>query len=357
MKTDILLEMILLFPKTEREAITTEELVNKYYKIMPWNNSSRRSQNSFIRNQLNDMEAMKLIDYLPRVRRPEDRIKRSEKYFMTDSSLLRYFMNSKVALNLIWANRVMTQLGPVFGLTEVDESARGARMNQDEKVLADRIRIVPDGIGRKDAEIDATVLLNCVSALEKNHTLLLDFGDRQVKASDRVQDGIERTILGLVAKDGTIYAITCFGNDDPPVHIAMHRIEKAVETGCRAYTRPNFKIDDYINCQHQLAHVLRDQESPITMVLKVVKEAMFHFRERPISSIYSEPVIEEPTPGDPRFTITITVPFTVQLPPFLWSHAGWVEVISPPALRTYVGERLLAAASYYKKDVKARFGP
>jgi hypothetical protein len=40
------------------------------------------------------------------------------------------------------------------------------------------------------------------------------------------------------------------------------------------------------------------------------------------------------------------------LPPFLWSHAGWVEVIGPPALRKYVANEILAAAKHYAKDAK-----
>jgi predicted DNA-binding transcriptional regulator YafY len=123
-----------------------------------------------------------------------------------------------------------------------------------------------------------------------------------------------------------------------------------VHTGNRAYARPDFVLDDYIAGQHQLAHILRDQDSPIKVVLKVASETIFHFRERPITGNQEISKIKD---RDGRYTVTVTVPFTVQLAPFLWSHAGWVEVISPPALRKYVGERLLAAADHYMKDIKA----
>ena len=355
MKLDTLIKLILIFPKNVSEAKTSEDIVTSYFKSSDRASEDRPTHNTFIRRQIDDMEELGMIDFLPAVKKPSERVKRSERYFMKETSLLQYFMNSKVALNVIWASNVMQSLGPVFGLKEVKATARGARMNQREKVLAEKIRMVPDGIERKYAKIEANVLTSCVAAIERNHTLKFTHHDRQGKVYDEIKEGIERTVLGLVAKDGTIYAITCRGFEDVPFHIPMHRIKAVEDTGTRAYARTEFDIDDHISGQHQLAHILADQESPIEMVLKVAPESMFHFRERAISSVLGEQIEEPPQGDDKRYTIKITVPFTVQLAPFLWSHAGWVEVVSPPALRKYVGERLLAAASYYKKDVKPRF--
>lgn len=355
MKLDILIKLILTLPKSEGEAKTSEEIVTSYFKsTAKGSDNGRPTQNTFIRRQLAELEQLGMIGIISAVNKPKVRIKRTERYFLKENSLLQYFMNSRVALNVIWANNVMKSLGPVFGLSEVEKTARGARMNQHEKVLAEKIRMVPDGIERKYAQIDADVLANCVAAIERNHTVMFCYRDRQRKLFDEIQKGVERTVLGLVAKDGTIYAITCLGSEDTPVHLPIHRIEKAVETGTRAFARPEFSIDAHVSSQHQMAHVLPDQPSPIKMVLKVAPEAMFHFRERAISSMFGNQVEEAPRGSDKRYTITITVPFTVQLAPFLWSHAGWIEVISPPTLRKYVGERLLAAASYYKKDIKPR---
>ena len=355
MKLDTLIKLIPLLPKSPMEAKTTEELVTAYFKLAPEEDRNRPTHNTFIRRQIDVMEKHKMISYLPAVAKPGDRIKRSERYYVKEHSLLQYFMNSKVALNLIWANNVMKSLGPVFGLSDIDRTARGARLNQREKVLTERIRMVPDGIGRKYAHIEADILFSFVAAIQHNHSLMLFYRDRQGKPFNEIGQAIERTVLGLVAKDGTIYAITCLGSEDSPLHIPLHRVEKVQETGTRAYARPAFNIDDYVDHQHQLAHVLDDHPEPITMVLKVAPEAMFHFRERAFESVYGAQVVQAPRGADKRYTLTVKLPFTVQLPPFLWSHAGWVEVISPPELRTYVGERLLAAASYYSKDVKARF--
>ena len=352
MKIDTLVKMILILPKVELDAFTSIEILSAFFQIQK--PVRLGTKNTFIRRQIDEMIDMKMLTVIPGGSEGES-VKRHDRYFLKHSSLVQYFMTSKVALNVIWANNVMKSLGPVFGLSDVDKTARAIRMNQGEKVLAEKVRVVPDGIEREYAKIDPQVLHAFVAAIEGNHSLMLRYHDRQGNVVDEVRDSVERTVLGLVAKDGTIYAITCRGYEDTPVHLPMHRIERARETGTRGYARSDFNIDDYVDSQHQLGHVLRDQVSPIEMVLKVSPEAMFHFKERPIACVYGEQVVEEPKGRDKRFTVTIKLPFTVQLPPFLWSHAGWIEVVSPPALRQYVGERVLAAASYFQKDIKPRF--
>jgi hypothetical protein len=355
MKLDNLIKMICILPKNAFFAVTSEELLNKFFDTNSQDQTDRATRNTFIRRQIDAMEDLGMIEFRPIVKDKYVRVKRTETYFLKDGSLVQHFMNSKVALNVIWTNNVMKSFGSLLGLDDIHNTARSARLNAKEKALVEKVRLIPDGIGRKFATIKPDVLSAIVSAIEQNHMIMFRYFDRQCTVYDEIESGIGRTVLGLVAKDGTIYAITCFGYEDTPAHIPLHRIEKAEETVTRGYARPEFSIDDYVDSQHQLAHVLHDQENPITMVLKVEPEAMFHFTERAISSVYGEQEIENPKGRDRRCTVKITLPFTVQLPPFLWSHAGWVEVVSPPSLRKYVGERLLAAASLYQDDVKPRF--
>jgi predicted DNA-binding transcriptional regulator YafY len=349
MKIDNLIKMIAILPKNESEAKTSEQIASTFFLLPSSDDPEKQgTKNTFIRRQIDAMEGLAMIGTVYGGKAGQGG-KRYDRYYLKESSLLKYFMNSKVALNVIWASGIMKSLGPVYGSEDVNGTARAARMNQREKVFAAKIRMVPDGISRENAEIKPEVLKPILDALEKNHSLMLRYHDRQGVVSDEVKQELEKTVLALVAKDGTIYVITCRGFDDVPVHIPMHRIEIALETGSRAYTRPDFVLDDYIAGQHQLAHVLHDQESPIKVVLKVDASTIFHFRERPITGNQE---ISKTKDKDGRYTVTVTVPFTVQLPPFIWSHAGWVEVISPPALRKYVGERLLAAADHYRQDIE-----
>ena len=356
MKVDVLIKMIKLLPKTSAEAITSQDLVEKYFKQSGDEGPDRATHNTFIRRQLDEMEELSMLEFIANDDKKK-RIKRSERYYLKDNSVVRHFMNSRVALDLIWSQNVMRLLRPIAKGDDIKDIAKEARLNAQEKTLSQRVRLVQDSIGRKDAHIDPEVLATCLSAINTNNCVTLRYYDRQRRVIDDISNRCERTLLGLVAKDGTIYAITCLGADDAPVHIAMQRIEEAREVHTRGYARPDFDIDKYVNEQHQLAHVLKEYPEPVLMVLKVAPEAIFHFRERPILSIYGEQKIEEPNGIDERYTVSVKVPITVQLPPFLWSHACWVEVVSPPALRKRVGERLLAAASHYAKDVKPKFGP
>lgn len=343
--------MIAIIPKNESEAKTSEQIATAFF-LSPTRDDpeNQKTKNTFIRRQIDAMDELHMIGTVSYISTRGKNTTRYDRYFIKESSLFKYFMNSKVALNVIWSNNIMKTLGPVYGSDDVYCTARAVRMNQSEKVLAGKIRMVSDGIARENAEINPEVLNPFLDALAQNHAVMLLYHDRQGVVSNEIKQEITRTVLGLVAKDGAIYTITCKGEDDSPVHIPLHRIEKAIETGTRAYTRPDFVLDDYIAGQHQLSHVLRDQESPIKVVLKVDARTIFHFRERPITGNQE---ISKTKDKDGRYTVTVTVPFTIQLPPFIWSHAGWVEVISPPSLRKYVGERLLAAAKHYKTDIKA----
>ena len=137
----------------------------------------------------------------------------------------------------------------------------------------------------------------------------------------------ELSVLGLVAKDGAVYMITVQGFEDRPKHYPLHRVTKADVIKARAFTRNDFQIDQYIKEQHQLAHVLREEDSPIDLDLLVAKEALFHFKERPFMTVSGEQVISTDPVHGKWYSLKATVPYTVMLAPFLWSHAGWVQVL------------------------------
>ena len=346
MKIDNLIRLISILPKNQSEAKTSEQIATAFFQLPTRDDPKNQgTKNTFIRRQIDAMDELSMIGTVFYIGKNGESSKRHDRYYLKENSLLKYFMNSKVALNMIWASKIMKTLGPVLGSEDVYGMARSARMNQKEKIFAEKIHMVSDGIARDNAEIKPEVLKAFLYALEKNNSLMLRYRHSHGEITDEIMQRTERTVLGLVAKDGTLYAITCLGFDDTPRHMPLHRIEMANETGNRAYTRPDFILDDYLDGQHQLAHILHDQESPIDVVLKVDAGSIFHFRERPITG--NQEISKTKDKGG-RYTVKVTVPFTVQLPPFLWSHAGWVEVISPPSLRKYVGERLLAAAEMYK---------
>lgn len=347
MNVDVLIKLIEVLPKVESLAVTATQIRDDFYAIAPPTDPIKTaSKNTNIRRYLDETFEIGLLGVVYPLGTTSES-PRFERYYLKETKLLQYFMSSKVALNVIWSKSIMQQLGPVLDSENVSETALAAPKSRKEKTVLDLIRMVPDGIAREYADIKPWVLSPIIAALENGHRLLLKYHDRQGKVILDDADGLGRAILGLVAKDGTLYLIGCKGFDDVPNHIPLHRIDFVEAIGIRTFFRPDFILDDYIENQHQLAHVLTDQQSPIDMVLKVAKEAIFHFRERPIAG---GQVISDEADADGRYTVAVTVPFTVMLPPFLWSHAGWVEVISPPALRQYVAKEILAAAVHYRND-------
>jgi predicted DNA-binding transcriptional regulator YafY len=347
MNVDVLIKLIEVLPKSESVAVDSTQIRDDFYAIAPPTDPIKpASKNTNIRRYLNEMNDIGLLGVVYPPDTTSD-LPRYERYYLKETKLLQYYMSSKVALNVIWSKTIMKQLGPVLDSEKVSETANAAPMSRKEKTVLDLVRMVPDGIAREYADIKPLVLRPIISALENGHRLLLKYHDRQGRVVLDDADGLGRAILGLVAKDGTLYLIGCKGFDDAPIHIPLHRIDFVEEIGIRTFFRPDFNLDEYIENQHQFAHVLTDQQSPIEMVLKVAPEALFHFRERPIAGGQE---ISEGVDADGRYTVAVTVPFTVMLPPFLWSHAGWVEVISPPALRQYVAKEILAAAEHYRND-------
>jgi len=362
MKVDTLIKMVTILPKSKEDAMTSTQIREEYYAYVMAKSALRtESKNKNIRKQITDMFELGILGVVPYVSTENtpaadigDPYVRLEKYYLLESKLLQYFMDSKVALNVLLSTSVMSQLGEVCDADNVMSTAKNALKSGREEKLLGRIRIVPDGIARENSDIKKPVLKAVLSSIESGHRIVLKYRTSQGQTKDDGPDSEGRTVLGLVAKDGTLYLISCKGFSDVPTHIPLHRVTSAIAVGLRTFGREEFKLDEYVESQHQLAHVKSGEESPIQMVLKVSKEALFHFNERPICGVNgSKQHISETMDADGRYTLTVTVPNTVQLPPFLWSHAGWVEVISPPSLRKFVGSQLLAAAAHYQKDLPA----
>jgi predicted DNA-binding transcriptional regulator YafY len=360
MKVDTLIKMIKILPKSLEEAVRSTKIRDEYY-LDPSNNASldQASKNKHIRKQIEDLKDLGILGIVPyKKAKPvagkdtSERTARYDKYYLLETELVKYFMDSKIALNLIWSKNIMQSLGQAYDAKNLEQTARHAPLNKGEQALKSLVRIVSDGIARNYATIEPKVLVTVLSAIEHGHRVALTYSTSQGKLVEDGPIGEGRAVLGLVAKDGTLYMINCKGFNDAPTHIPLHRVKSASEVGLRTFTRPDIELDTYLENQHQLAHVKRGETSPIQMVLKVSKEAMFHFIERPICGVDgSKQSISENPDGDGRHTLTVNVPYTVQLPPFLWSHAGWVEVISPPSLRKFVGSQLLAAAAHYQNDL------
>lgn len=354
---NVLTRMLMILPRKKEEAKTSAQLAAEYFNggeaLLP-KEKDTPAKMKFIRAQITFMANKGWLSIDRRGGTPKERKSnpRIDGYYKSNHNFLAPFMDARVALGTIFAKQIMPhqlKLEKVFEFDTVYKAAYEACMDNEYLSLSNKIRLVPDGIARAEAKINQEIIPVFIEALKNNSTVQLVYHRRDSNQKvDDIQNHMQRTVLGLVAKEGAIYAVTCCGSEDAPTSIPLHRIEKAKNTYSDGYARRDFKIDDHIKSQHQFSHDIKDHPEPIEMVLMIHPHAVWHFKERPIIGIDGAVAIPEDPSGDEwRYTLKVKVPFTVQLAPFLWSHAGWVEVVSPPELRKYVGERVRAAAELY----------
>jgi predicted DNA-binding transcriptional regulator YafY len=345
-KIDTLIQLIAIVPREKSEALTTTDIAFRYYerfdkagKPGTKHGAKMKRVQMYMAEMVETGLATRVEDQIPGRKSPLNR------YHLRESQVLSYFLHSRVALNLIWARGLTEQLDRVAGSGSDDvwRMAQDARLSQRERVLRDHVRVVPDGVGREFARIDEDALIAVVEALETGHQV-----EMSVRQSSGRVEVHEVSVLGLVAKDGAIYTICVRGFDDKPKHFPLHRVLKAEVVRTRSFTRSDIQIDKYIKDQHQLAHVRSDEESPIELELLVAEEALFHFKERPFLTVSGQQTISDKPVQGKWHLLRATVPYTVMLAPFLWSHAGWVQVISPESIRKRVAEGVIAAAAHYQ---------
>lgn len=341
MKLEILIQLVGLLPRDPALAVHVRDLRARFY---PGGRSGsdiqEKSELTNLRRYLAEMLKLGLVAELP----PLPGVERLPRYHLVEHRLYAYFMHGKLALGMHWMRPQLLPLEPALGEGGLDGLARMARLTARERIVRDRVRIVPDGIGRAFADIPPAFVRTALDALESGCMLRVTY----VRADGREQLR-ELSVLGLAQKDGTIYLIGSSAMNRPPAHYAMHRLRAAeLLHRLRADARPDFDIDAYIEAQHQLAHVRGDRPSPVQLELLVHDCALFHFRERPLPG--QRPIQASDRPGWNH--VTATVPHTVMLVPFLWSHAPFVQVVGPDSVRDDVVQGLRAALALYEPNAE-----
>ncbi len=277
---------------------------------------------------------------------------RGRRYYLRLSQVAQWFMTESSALDLLLARQVVARSFPKLGdEIESEQAADAAKVLADRSApmrrLLDRLRVVPDGIGRLRATIDDQILASAIDAIESGQML----GFTYVKPDGSLSEHL-RSPLGLVAKDGTIYLLAATGLSDPPVHFALQRVKAAHVVPQFAQRRPDFDLDRYIDDSHQLSHKLDQTAEPLQLKLRVAPQAMFHFLERPLAGDQS---IEPAKAPDGWQVVTATVPETILLVPFLAGMGPWIELLEPLALRAKLAGWLHESGSHY--SVKQDAGP
>jgi predicted DNA-binding transcriptional regulator YafY len=277
------------------------------------------------------------------------KIPKAFRYYILPGHVADWFMTEETAMNLLVTGQILGQsLGSAqqFDSVAVIDQAQarlGATSPARKRVL-NKVRIVPDGIGRVPARINSLVLEAAISAIE---------GDKKLSFSYKSSKGRESTPLvspqGLVAKDGTIYLVATKGLSDFPIHYPLQRISEAKVEDEQLQSQPGFNLDDYIRESAQLSHKLHDGPSRIRLELRVDPKTLYHFEERPLAS-GSDQVIDYANDSNEWSTVTAHIPNTVLLVPFLLSMLGYIEVVGPAEVRAEVKKQVDAMAARYSKD-------
>ena len=314
-------------------ALTTRDIDRKWRKL-GCDAVSIRSIERYMREMCEDStEGPALVAMIT--------VGRERAYYLRPTQVANWFMTEEAALDLQLTQQV---LGRTFGTRGrsnsnklADIAERIAAASPETRRIRERLRIVPDGVGRLPARIDPLVLQAAIDAISKDRKLRFTYGGAAGKSSAQLVSP-----LALVAKDGTIYLVAIKGLSDLPRHFALQRASQAEVHFQPAQPRPEFDLDDYIRESHQFSHVLDGQEPPVSLKLRVAPEALFHFAERPLAS--SQKLVKEP---DGWYLVTAEIPDTVLLVPFLVSMGPWIEVIGPEGVRAKVARWLRDSSTHY----------
>jgi len=272
---------------------------------------------------------------------------KERRYYLRLSQVAQWFMTEEAALHLLLTRQLLERsfsvgVGPSEAKRRADIAEAVSGGSVRTRRLRERLRIVPGGIGRLPARVEAQVLASAVNAVAASQKLSFTYVNPAGKESKQVLSP-----QGLVAKDGTIYLLATKGMSEPPRHFALHRVTEAHVMPHPLQARPDFDLDSYIRDSHQLSHRLDAEAPPESLKLRVAPETLFHFTERPLSSDQSIGPARRP---DGWHLVTSTVPETILLVPFLVSMGPGIEVLGPPSVRSKMAKWLRDASAHYSED-------
>lgn len=347
-KTVARLLEILSVPK--EQSLSNEELCRKFYGLTETAYGLAKPPEGELRNiQRYTLALSKATEEGPAlIEKVVTNQKRgAHKFYHKPSHITHWLMTEEAALNILLTKQI---LGRAFGsVTQIGMEETGqiadkvAGASKETLRIRERLRVVPDGIGRMPADIKPEVLQPIVNAVAQNKQLSFSYRSSKGMSS-------ERTVSpqGLVAKDGTIYLLATEGlSDIPRFPYPLQRISRAEVSHKPCQERPDFNLDRYIQDSHQLSHVLDGKTLSVELKLRVLPDALYHFKERPLSA---EQDIGKASPTDGSCIVTANIPSTVLLVPFLLSMGGWIEVLGPPEVRKEVAKRGREIAAHYVVD-------
>lgn len=265
------------------------------------------------------------------------------RYYVSNEKLVKVFMTEMNALHLYLANQsLQLALGSVQALG-LDEGMGAADILIDGKPeirrIWNRLRVARDGIGRLPPERNPEVMNGLMQSIMNERQVDIDYCN-----SAGVVKKLRVSIQALVVKDSTLYVITTNMLTDLPRHLAAHRIQRVTVLPHVAQWRPDFDVDKYIENEYQLSHVLNKLDPLIELKLKIHKDYLYHFKERPL---IAEQSIEPDEAGSEWHILKATIPHTFMLKSFLQSMGAGIEVLAPADIREEMKLHIKKLANMY----------
>lgn len=207
-------------------------------------------------------------------------------------------------------------------------------------IFRDRIRVVPDGIPRQRHDVNNEFVATAIDAMALQRCIELTYTAQDSAFSYGPESGrYVLTVLGLALKETAVYLIGRAHDRDRPRYFNLVRCKEAMLSDNAAGLTGRFDIDQFIEEEDNLTRA--ESAKTMDLVLHVHKNAIFHFDERPFKG---QKMSEQ---EDGSFLVQANVRHSIQLEPFLWSHAPWVHVVSPPEYRRRVQLHIMQALKRY----------
>ena len=333
MKMKVAVRLLKLLPTTAANAMTVADIAKKWYDYEPSKEEKRNIQRYIVDLASDEDDGASLINTVEGYPR---------RFYLRLSQVANWFMTEEAALTILLTGQSMAQT-----LTSLNSSETSPLADIAEKVasaslatqrIRERVRLVPDGLGRLPAHIPAEVIKASIDAIANLRQLTFHY---------RTSSGVESkelvSVQGMIVKDGAIYLIGTKGLADSPRYYGLQRMSQ-VEVSHRPHQdQTGFNFDRYIN-DSNLSSRLREHPGNIDLELKVQSEAIYHFRERPLSKNQIIATFDD----EASYTVNTNIPWSVALVPFLLSLGDGIEVIKPKRLRVMMGNHLTVASQYYK---------
>lgn len=334
MKLETFREVLAAFPKSEDEAMTVRQIAEKWDKTAGSEEAKfkqvYRSIKDLCRNphpgdDPDDPESDDIGSIVVKVHcvPPEP-----DRFYIDMEVVAQAFMPDVVALQILLGRRAVN---PAFarssstGLSGVERLAQrrleAGRGDRRTRMLASRVRAVPDGFDRLPAQIDPDILREVVYGI--THSKILSLRYRSQKGNESIK---KVGPLGLVMKDGSVYLVCCGTSTRPILNLPLHRMIRVSVTSGVFVPPAHFDLDAWLQETGQMNNPLDTDKQAISLVLKVAPDSIWHFQERPLSPDQSITGPEQ----DGWFRVTTKTRLWFTLTAFLASFGPYIKVVGPP---------------------------